>query len=135
MRNATRSPPGRGGAAGIGAGTSTWRERSHDSLVSIHFWRGVLGKGCPDSTHHGRIASPNALVPRKRSSGQAPGGRSTRPFRPSPALGLWTTPHRAVRWLRTRPPRDRYAGNGRTAAAVTGTVTRHGPHVPARSGG
>src|SRR5580693_5921797 len=66
MRKATRKPPGRGGAAGIGAGSSMWRERSQDSLVSIHFWRGVLGNGCPDSTQHGRIASPNALLLRKR---------------------------------------------------------------------
>src|SRR5271168_5190852 len=66
MRKATRKPPGRGGAAAIGAGSSMWRERSQDSFVSIHFWRGVLGNGCPDSTHHDPLASPNPLVLRKR---------------------------------------------------------------------
>ena len=54
----------------MGAGTSMGRDRSQDALVSIHFWRGVLSKGCPDSTHGGRIASPNALVRRKRSGAQ-----------------------------------------------------------------
>ena len=98
-----RRPPGRGGAAGIGAGTSMWRERSQDSLVSIHFWRGVLGKGCPDSTHHGRIASPNALVRRKRSSGQAR-RRFATPVPEPGARAVDNPPGRRGRG--TRPPRD-----------------------------
>src|SRR5580698_3982785 len=80
MRNATRKPPGWGGAATIGSGSSMWRERSQDSFVSIHFWRGVLGNGCPDSTHHDPLASPNPLVLRKRRSGaSAVACRSTQP--------------------------------------------------------
>src|SRR5580698_296881 len=78
MRNAIRNPPGRGGAAAIGAGSSMCRERSQDSFVSIHFWRGVLGNGCPDTTHHDPLASPNLQVLRKRRLRAATaGGRST----------------------------------------------------------
>ncbi len=36
-----------------------WRERSQDSRISVHFWRGDLGTKCSDTTNHGRIASPN----------------------------------------------------------------------------
>ncbi len=36
-----------------------WRERSQDSLASIHFCRGDLGTRYSDTTNHGRIASPN----------------------------------------------------------------------------
>jgi alkylation response protein AidB-like acyl-CoA dehydrogenase len=43
-----------------------WRERSQDSLISMHFWRGVLGTGCSGTSNHGRIASPNPTLWRKR---------------------------------------------------------------------
>ena len=74
--------PGRGGAAGSGAGTSIWSDRSHDSFVSIHFWRGVLGNGCPDSARHEATASPNALVRRKRRGGRRCRGQM--PGQPTP---------------------------------------------------
>ena len=39
-----------------------WRERSQDSLASIHFCLGDLGTRCSDTSNHGRIASPNPLL-------------------------------------------------------------------------
>ena len=82
-----------------------WRERSQDSLVWIHFWRGVLGNLCPSSSHHGRIASPNPLVWRKRHPlSVAPVGVS-----PSPS----TSP--AVEFAGDRGPR-RPPSSGKVAA-------------------
>src|ERR1700679_166656 len=91
MRKAIRNPPSRGGAAAIGAGSSMFRERSQDSFVSIHFWRGVLGNGCLDSAHHDPLASPNPLVLRKRrlraNLRPAP---QPRPSQPSPVSTTYT---------------------------------------------
>jgi hypothetical protein len=47
-------------------GISMVRDRSQDSLVSIHFWRGDLGTNCSDRYCHSGIASPNPRMWRKR---------------------------------------------------------------------
>src|ERR1700735_3807057 len=85
------------------------RERSQDSLVSIHFWRGVLGNGCPDSTQHGRIASPNALLLRKRRPETTPLTSHPNPSQPSTVSSTYTLATAATAVM-ARPPTQRDTG-------------------------
>jgi len=64
-------------------GISIVRDRSQDSFVSIHFWRGDLGTKCSDRYRHSRIASPNPRLWRKREAGQAQGAAHPMPNQPS----------------------------------------------------